>query len=133
MLITNSKDELGLYFDDDKPDLESLAHYGILGMKWGVRRSKRARGTRAKRSKARNDGAEDRAKRINRAIKVLATISDASSLVKAATPEIKSYKKLGETTVEALGEISVNMLIRRSGSDRQISSAVKNIISDIRM
>ena len=60
MIVTNSKAELGLYFDDDKPDLESLAHYGVKGMQWGVRHDKKYTGSRRRGSQKRDISAASR-------------------------------------------------------------------------
>ena len=130
MIVASSKVAVGLYFDDEKPDLEFLAHYGIKGMKWGIRR-KRNR-TRTTKPSIPKEISERRLKQFENAIKVVSIASDLHELIDSTSPEIKRYKKLGETTVEAFGEIGINQLIRRSSKDKRIKDAVTNIVDTIR-
>lgn len=48
------------YFCDDKPSLDTLAHYGVKGMRWGVRHDKKYTGSRRKGSSKRDISAASR-------------------------------------------------------------------------
>lgn len=91
---------------DTKPSLEELAHYGVKGMRWGVRRSKeeRARDRKAKR--------EDRAKKYDTKADILDTkISDLKNqgrFGEAWNLEVKRDQARDDAQAKREGKLSRN-------------------------
>lgn len=109
-------------------DKNYLAHYGVLGMKWGVRRrtpsadSAHVKAIRKKKIKEMSNQdlkdannrlqLEDQyrglSKKTSAGKRAVTAFVATAGTITAVTAAAKTYKKLGKSTIEAIGNMPVN-------------------------
>lgn len=96
-------------------DNNELRHYGVLGMKWGVRKVDRAGGTKKK--KASTDTLQKRKTLSDESSRLL----DSASRVKSTSRNIKSSAK-GKKTLENMTDKELQEVVNRMGMEERYQS-----------
>lgn len=96
-------------------DSNELRHYGVLGMKWGVRKDDRAGGTKKK--KTSTDTLQKRKTISDESSKLL----DSASRVKSTSRNIKSSTK-GKKTLENMTDKELQEVVNRMGMEERYQS-----------